>query len=320
MRWRTPLRTSTVTRRVAHEPLRRGEAWRDGAYFVTRPATARRVLRHMEINSLSKKLLFNTVRVDTELEDGSAGSGTAFVVSHAHMRGNHTFIVTNRHLVENVRRGGLVFTQKRGGRPLIGQRFELHIEDFPHAWFLHPDPEIDLAIIPMRPLEQAAREQGLELYYHVIDTCLVPDAAALYALDALEEVLFVGYPSGVWDQVNLMPILRRGTTATPMVLDFEGRPEFLIDAAVYPGSSGSPVFIYQPDTLRPRQILRRKFLFAGVIAAVFFREEANHVVPAPVPANDAGVVVGSEMIDLGLVIKAQAVIDIINAYLGKWAE
>lgn len=274
----------------------------------------------MEINSLSKKLLFNTVRVDTELEDGSAGSGTAFVVHHAHVRGSHTFIVTNRHLVENVRRGGLVFTQKRGGRPLIGQRFELYIEDFPHAWFLHPDPEIDLAIIPMRPLEQAAREQGLELYYHVIDTRLVPDAVALHALDALEEVLFVGYPSGVWDQVNLMPILRRGTTATPMVLDFEGRPEFLIDAAVYPGSSGSPVFIYQADTLRPEQNSRRKFLFAGVIAAVFFREEANHLVPAPVPANDAGVVVGSEMIDLGLVIKAQAVIDVINAYLGKWAE
>lgn len=274
----------------------------------------------MEINSITKKLLFNTVRVDTELEDGSEGSGTAFVVSHAHARGSHTFIVTNRHLVDGVRRGGLVFTQRRGGQPLLGQRFQLNIEDFPHAWFVHPDPEVDLAIIPMRPLEQAVREQGLELYYHVIDTRLIPDASALHALDALEEVLFVGYPSGVWDQVNLMPILRRGTTATPIALDFEGRPEFLIDAAVYPGSSGSPVFIYQPDTLRPNQSMGRKFLFAGVVAAVFFREEANHLVPAPVPANNTGVIMGSEMIDLGLVIKAQAVVEVINAYLRKWAE
>jgi hypothetical protein len=31
-------------------------------------------------------------------------------------------------------------------------------------------------------------------------------------------------------------------------------------------------------------------------------------------------VMGSEMIDRGLVIKAQAVIDLINAYLGQWAE
>ena len=275
----------------------------------------------MEINSITKKLLFNTVRVDTVLEDGSEGSGTAFVVTHAHARGTHTFIVTNRHLVDGVRRGGLVFTQKINGQPALGQRFQLNIEDFPHAWFMHPDPEVDLAIIPIRPLEQAARDRGVELYYHVIDSRLAPDAATLRALDALEEVLFVGYPSGVWDQVNLMPILRRGTTATPMALDFEGRAEFLIDAAVYPGSSGSPVFVYQPETGRTGQGMgRSKFMFAGVVAAVFFREEANHLVPAPVPANNSATVMGSEMIDLGLVIKASAVLEVINAYLGKWAE
>jgi S1-C subfamily serine protease len=274
----------------------------------------------MEINSITKKLLFNTIRVDTVLDDGSEGSGTAFVVSHAHARGTYTFIVTNRHLVDGVRRGGLVFTQKQNGQPAFGHRFQLNIEDFPHAWFMHPDPQVDLAIIPMRPLEQAARDQGVELYYHVIDSRLAPDAATTRALDALEEILFVGYPSGVWDQVNLMPILRRGTTATPMALDFEGRAEFLIDAAVYPGSSGSPVFVYQPDTQRPGQSAGKKFLFAGVVAAVFFREEANHLVPMPVPANNHGMVMGSEMIDLGLVIKSQAVIEVINAYLGKWIE
>ena len=72
--------------------------------------------------------------------------------------------------------------------------------------------------------------------------------------------------------------------------------------------------------MRSSQSVGRKFLFAGVVAAVFFREEANHLVPVPVPANNSAMVMGSEMIDLGLVIKAQAVIDVINAYLGKWAE
>jgi len=274
----------------------------------------------MEINSTTKKLLFNTIRVDTVLDDGSQGSGTAFVVQHVHARGSHSFIVTNRHLVEGVRRGGLVFTQKRDGQPLLGQRFQLNIEDFPLAWHLHPDPAVDLAIIPLRPLEQAAREQGIELYYQTIDSRLVPDAATTRALDALEEVLFVGYPSGVWDQVNLMPILRRGTTATPIALNFEGRAEFLIDAAVYPGSSGSPVFLYLPDGQWPAQSAGRRFLFVGVVAAVFFREEANHLVSAPVPANNAGLVMGSEMIDLGLVIKSQEVVEVINHYLGLWAD
>ena len=300
--------------------MRRSMADAAGILMHRRPAGMACGPTIMEINSITKKLLFNTIRVDTVLEDGSEGSGTAFVVAHTHARGTHTFIVTNRHLVSGVRRGGLVFTQKKNGQPALGTRFQLNIDDFPQAWFMHPDPEVDLAIIPMRPLEQAARDQGVELYYHVIDSRLVPSAATLRALDALEEVLFVGYPSGVWDQVNLMPILRRGTTATPIALDFEGRPEFLIDAAVYPGSSGSPVFIYQPDPLRPTQGMGRKFLFAGVVAAVFFREEANHLVPVPVPANNTSMVMGSEMIDLGLVIKAQAVIEVIEAYLRKWAE
>lgn len=274
----------------------------------------------MEINSTTKKLLFSTVRVDTVLEDGSQGSGTAFVVTHGHARGQRTFIVTNRHLVDGVRQGGLVFTQKRHGQPLIGERFQLNIDQFPQAWFGHPDPAVDLSIIPMRPLEQAANAQGVELYYHAIDTRLVPDAAATRAFDALEEVLFVGYPSGVWDQVNLMPILRRGTTATPLALNFEGRAEFLIDAAVYPGSSGSPVFVYMPDTLRPTQSAAKNFLFAGVVAAVFFRQEANHPVVSPVPPNNQGMVMGSEMIDLGLVIKSQTVVEAINAYLGQWVD
>jgi len=273
----------------------------------------------MQVDSLAKRLLFNTVRVDTVLEDGSEGSGTAFVVSHSHPRGNSLFVVTNRHLVEGVRQGGLVFTQGKNGQPLLGQRFQLNIDEFPHAWFLHPDPSADLAIVPLRPLEAAARERGIELYYHAIDTRLVPDAHRLAALDALEEVLFVGYPSGVWDQVNLMPILRRGTTATPIVLDFEGRPEFLIDAAVYPGSSGSPVFVVSPEAMRATGGAR-KFFFAGVVAAVFFREEANRIASMPVPANQGNTTIGSEMIDLGLVVKSQAVVDLLEAYLRKWKE
>lgn len=272
----------------------------------------------MDVNSATKKLLFNTVRVDIVQEDGSEGSGTAFLVSHRHSRGTSVFIVTNRHLVEGVRRGGLVFTHGKHGKPLMGQSFQLNIEDFSHAWFVHPDAGVDLAIIPFRPLEAAAQDQGVELYYQVIDTAAVPDETTVRALDALEEVLFVGYPNGVWDQVNLMPILRRGTTATPVMLNFEGRAEFLVDAAVYPGSSGSPVFMRVPEHSVSRQRSSDRLLFMGVVAAVFFREEANHLVSAPVPANNTGMVMGSEMIDLGLVIKSQAVVDVIEAYLRRW--
>jgi S1-C subfamily serine protease len=274
----------------------------------------------MQVDSVTKRLLFNTVRVDTQLDDGGTGSGTAFVVEHAHRNTRHRFIVTNRHLVEGVSRGGLIFTQRRHGQPLLGEHFHIGIDDFPQAWFMHPDPAVDLAVVPLRPLERAAQAQGVELYVQPVDSADIGDAAALAGFDALEEVLFIGYPNGVWDQVNLTPILRRGTTATPMALDFEGRAEFLIDAAVYPGSSGSPVFALPGPRQRGGAPGERRPLLVGVVAAVYFREEPHRLVAAPVPAHQGGTVIGSEMIDLGLVIKAQAVLQAVQAYLGRWRE
>src|SRR5690606_27633581 len=54
-------------------------------------------------------------------------------------------------------------------------------------------------------------------------------------------VTMVGYPTGLWDDVNNYPLLRKGSVATHPHIDFKGKKEFLIDIPLYPGSSGSPV-------------------------------------------------------------------------------
>lgn len=38
---------------------------------------------------------------------------------------------------------------------------------------------------------------------------------------------------------------RRGITATNINFDYNGKKEFVIDAACFPGSSGFPVFIWK---------------------------------------------------------------------------
>jgi len=53
----------------------------------------------------------------------------------------------------------------------------------------------------------------------------------------------VGYPIGLWDEKNNYPIFRKGITATHPANDYNGKSEFMIDAACFPGSSGSPVYI-----------------------------------------------------------------------------
>src|SRR5437763_136516 len=44
-----------------------------------------------------------------------------------------------------------------------------------------------------------------------------------------------------------------GVTANPLQADYDGRPVFLIDASVFPGSSGSPVVICNQGGFATRQ-------------------------------------------------------------------
>ncbi|MFT3756084.1 MAG: hypothetical protein QM769_09065 [Pseudoxanthomonas sp.] len=83
---------------------------------------------------------------------------------------------------------------------------------------------------------------------------MIPTPQQVTKLDAAESVTFISYPNGVWDSKNLLPVARRGTTASPIEVDFEGTPRFLIDASVFGGSSGSPAFILnRMDHGRPRK-------------------------------------------------------------------
>ncbi len=77
-----------------------------------------------------------------------------------------------------------------------------------------------------------------------LDVDLIASAGDIAKLTPLGEIVMPGYPSGIWDEKNDMPVLRRGVTATHPHLDWNGRPEFLVDAACFPGSSGFPVFLF----------------------------------------------------------------------------
>jgi hypothetical protein len=137
-------------------------------------------------------------------------------------------------------------------------------------------------------------------------------------LDALEPVTFIGYPNGIWDSKNLLPIARRGMTASPISVDFENTPRFLIDASVFGGSSGSPVFLLNQGVYTDKTggtIIGSRLLFVGVIAAVFFRTQFNQVVAVPIPTQVQPMVQQQEMIDLGIVFKARTVIETVEAFL-----
>ena len=108
----------------------------------------------------------------------------------------------------------------------------------------HPENAFDLCVLPIAGLLQQAEQSGRPLGFIPLEMPLIPSDQQLAELTPLEEVLMIGYPNGIWDSTNNMPILRRGVTATHAAVEYEGRREFMIDAACFPGSSGSPVMLY----------------------------------------------------------------------------
>lgn len=273
----------------------------------------------MQVDSIAEQLFFTTVRVDTISQNGMSGSGTAFFFSYKRGEINYPFVVTNKHVVIGMREGALSFLQRQEQTPQLGQGFRLRIDDWENAWFGHPSPDIDIAICPFAPLEAHIKQQyGIDLFYRNVSDEMIPTDEQAANLDALESVTFIGYPNGIWDSKNLLPIARRGMTASPISVDFENTPRFLIDASVFGGSSGSPVFLLNQGVYSDKAgntTIGSRLLFIGVIAAVFFRTQFNQIVAVPIPTQVQPMAQQQEMIDLGIVFKARTVVETIEAFL-----
>jgi Trypsin-like peptidase domain len=269
----------------------------------------------MQVESIAEQLFFTTLRIDTVDQKGDPGCGTGFFFTFKKGEIDIPFVVTNKHVVHNMQGGTLNLTKGAGNVPLLGQGFSLEIDDWNNAWFDHPDPAVDIAICPFAPYEN---QLTIDLFYRCISAEMIPTEEQITSLDAIETVTFIGYPNGIWDRKNLIPLARRGTTASPLQVDFEHTPRFLIDASVFGGSSGSPVFIFNQGSFSPKTggiVLRSQFYFIGVIAAVYFRTQLNQIIAVPIPTQTQPMTMQEEMLDLGVVFKARTVVETIEAFL-----
>ena len=152
-------------------------------------------------------------------------------------------LVTNRHVLSAGPRASVTFMladEKR--HPIRGSVFNLNISTADAIY--HPDPAVDLAILPVGHYLDRAEESGIDLFYLYLKTDLIPSPDDWKQFDAIESVIMAGYPKGLWDSVNNYPIVRRGITATHPGNDFMGAPCFLVDMPCFEGCSGSPVFIF----------------------------------------------------------------------------
>lgn len=260
----------------------------------------------MNLNDISTQLLYVTLPISVIKNNGNNEFGTGFFVSYQageDINSTIPLLITNWHVVKDAEKIILRMSSANdAGLPVSTDpiNLELNAKD----WVKYYDETLDLAVMLMGPVFNNLSNLGKKFFYRTISFNLFPDEKVMGDLAALEEVVFIGYPSGIFDAYNLSPLIRRGITSTPVWRNYEGKPRFVIDAGVFPGSSGSPVFILNQGSYATKEgiNLGNRLYFLGVIATSFIRQEVKQQ---------------NTYLGLGEVIKSNKIKEFIDQTLNK---
>jgi hypothetical protein len=206
-------------------------------------------------------------------------------------------LVTNKHVLDGCSKAQIVLSVAPANAPKDSF-------DRPQG-LLHE--AFDIPINANSPIFNNLEAHGRAAHHFLLTQSLRLDQRTRGILRTVEPVVMVGYPNGLWDATNNAPIIRRGITATHPLFDYGGRSEFVIDAACFPGSSGSPVFIYEdgmyrsaPDAMSPGT----RVALVGVLWGGPQYTAEGVLEPRPIPHNLSHAPVTNIPMNLGFVIAA----------------
>ena len=193
---------------------------------------------------LLNELRYSTVKLIVCKNNGATSCGTGFFFEMNYGGGMHCLLlVTNKHMAKEWKL--LTFKINKGDemfKPILGDTVQITLSNNPtQKWIEHPD--VDLCVFDVWPQIKAVWDSGTNLGYRCLHEGLIPDEYTKGFISPIEDILMIGYPDAMADDKNNLPIVRRGVTATDFKVDYNGNKEFLIDASIFKGSSGSPIII-----------------------------------------------------------------------------
>jgi hypothetical protein len=177
--------------------------------------------------SNSEQITHSTIRIEIINKNNEISStGTGFFFYYKIQEKYHIeALATNKHVVRGAKKGKLAFTiGSEENNPKYGEKFSYIIDNFETSFIFHPDNEVDLCIMPMnRIFEDASKKHRKKLFRISLDESIIPSIDRLKELSVMEDVIMVGYPKGLWDEENNLPIIRRGITAIHPKFDYNGK-------------------------------------------------------------------------------------------------
>lgn len=255
----------------------------------------------LEPKTISEQMMFNTIRLVAS--DGSSGTGFFYNFQIDNMV--FPTIVTNKHVVNyNSKEITTFLLHLKGADGKAEDNFKV---TYSANWIFHSTK--DLCFCFVNPLfEQVKKRTGKEVFYIANDASIVATQQKLNDLSALEELVMVGYPIGLWDAQNNFPVFRKGFTASHPAHDFNEQGIGLVDMACFPGSSGSPIYILNEngyvDKNGNHYFGKSRLILIGILFAGPQYNAKGDIVVTTIPTQQTIQTSTPIMTNLGYYIKA----------------
>lgn len=273
--------------------------------------------------ALNEAFLRSTVLVTFDVAPNSQSFGTGFFVFRP-IQGDqgHVFLITNKHVLppegvaKSIRiRVTLGSADKPSVRfaevPIVGQNGKYLPNVKPHS-----KQGFDVAAVNVT---ETIVKEGIQGAWLPVDLFSTPQRLKDENITVGDEIFLLGYPDAIFDARNVSPILRTGVIATVPLEGYAfndalrakfGVPDridgFLIDANVFPGSSGSVVVLkQQPTTIGPHG--------ETVVSGAKKIPYVLGIVSGSIPISDTALGTTQRM-GLGIVYSADAIKSVIDLF------
>jgi len=277
----------------------------------------------VEGQALNEAFLRSAVLVTFESAPGRESFGTGFFLFRP-ISGDqgHVFLVTNKHVLppEGSARSIKIRVTVGAGSGVAVRLVEIPVVGKDGKYLpsvrLHTTPGFDVAAVNVT---ESIVKQGIQGAWLPLDLLSTPQRLKDENITVGDEIFLLGYPNAIVDARNVSPILRTGVIATvptegyafnDMLRKQFGLPDridgFLVDANVFPGSSGSVVILkQQPTTIGPDG--------GTVVSAAKKIPYVLGIVSGSIPINDTALGTVQRM-GLGVVYSAEAIRAVVEQF------